>query len=216
MSGTNEASESDTLDSIGVRYGTDKSSIHHDYLNLYEGFLAPFRYETLSILEIGVWQGASLSMWAEYFSNSRVVGVDIAPAIERHPNPRVILEIADQSSVADLVSLGQSYGPLDLVIDDGSHLWDHQITTLRYLLPFVKSGGYYILEDIDTSYGAYIEEYRGVSGISPAAYLQRLCDYMVGDAALDIAQETDAFIRSYARRCEFVCLSRRTGIIRLR
>lgn len=206
----------DSLDKIGVRCGTDKSSIHHNYLHLYESFLGHFRYEPISILEVGVQRGASLSMWAEYFPNARIVGVDIAPMIDRHPNRRVTIEIADQSNVADLVRLGCAYGPLDLVIDDGSHIWDHQVTSLRYLLPFIKSGGYYILEDIDTSYGTYVEQYRGPSGISAAEYLHKLCDYMVGDAALDVAREPDAFIRTYGRLCEFVCFARRTSIIRLR
>jgi hypothetical protein len=214
--GNNAPSQSESLDSIGVRYGTDKSSIRHDYLHLYENFLGNLRYEPLSLLELGVLEGASLSMWAEYFPNARIVGVDIAPMIYRHPNRRVTIEIADQSNVGDLVTLGRTYGPIDLVIDDGSHIWDHQITSLRYLLPFIRSGGYYILEDIDTSYGTYIEQYRGTSGISAAAYLHKLCEYMVGDAALDIAREPDAFIRSYAQRCQFICFARRTSIIRLR
>lgn len=186
--------DGDSLDSIGVKYGTDKSSLYHDYLDFYERFLAPLRLEPLSILEIGVWYGASLSMWAEYFPRSRIVGVDIAPQIHKHPNPRATIEIADQANVAHLARLGQTYGPFDLIIDDGSHMWDHQITSLRYLLPFVKPGGFYILEDLDTSYGSHIDQYRGKSSLSAADYLKSLCDYMVADLVVDVAGEPDALI----------------------
>ena len=64
--------DGDSLDSIGLRYGTDKSSLHHDYLDFYDRFLSPLRLEPICILEIGVWYGASLSMWAEYFPRSLI------------------------------------------------------------------------------------------------------------------------------------------------
>jgi hypothetical protein len=40
----------------------------------------------------------------------------------------------------------------DVVIDDGSHMIDHQIQSLRTLLPAVHSNGLYVIEDILTSY----------------------------------------------------------------
>jgi hypothetical protein len=43
-------------------------------------------------------------------------------------------------------------GHPDIVIDDGSHLGQDQITSLLTLWPFVKPGGCYIVEDIHTSY----------------------------------------------------------------
>jgi hypothetical protein len=68
----------ETLDELGIRYGTDKASRghpvrNHGYLGFYERFLTPLRHEPLRILEIGVWRGQSLMMWAEYFQNARVV-----------------------------------------------------------------------------------------------------------------------------------------------
>jgi cephalosporin hydroxylase len=168
------------------------------------------------VLEIGVWHGESTSMWAEYFPLGKIVGVDIDFETLRYEEERITIEIADQSSVSDLVNLGRKHGPFDLVVDDGSHVWHHQITTLRWLFPFVKPGRYYILEDIDTSYGTHAPSYRGISQLSAAQYLQRLADYMIADAVLDIALEEDAFVRSYARRLEFIAFSRRTSVIRLK
>ena len=52
-----------TLDEIGLKYGTDKSSSHHHYLPFYETFMAPLRDAPITLLEIGVYQGASLRTW---------------------------------------------------------------------------------------------------------------------------------------------------------
>ena len=40
----------------------------------------------------------------------------------------------------------------DLVIDDGSHLPRHQLTSFVALYPFVRPGGLYVIEDIESSY----------------------------------------------------------------
>lgn len=205
-----------SLDAIGLRTGTDKASHHHDFLRFYEMFLGPIRFENVSILEIGVFKGHSLAMWSEYFSRGRVVAIDVEPSAKQFETERARVKIADQGDVADLVRIATSYGPFDLVLDDGSHFWDHQITSFRYLLPFVKPGRFYILEDLDTSYGSYVSQYQHGTAEPPARFLQRMADYMVGDAVLDIASEQDTFIRSYARRLEFIAFARRTSVIKLR
>ena len=204
------------LDQLGTQYRTDKASFGHNFLNLYERLLGPVRLEVRSVLEIGVCDGGSLPMWRDFFPNARIVGLDINRDTLKYAGDRMIVEIRDQSNVADLVEIATKYGPFDLVIDDGSHQWDHQITSLKWLLPHVKPEGHYILEDLDTSYGSHVPIFRGIAAESAASYLHRLSDYMIGDTVIDISAEPDAFIRSYARRCEFILLSRRTSVIKLK
>lgn len=48
------------LDAIGLFHQTDKSSIHHDYLQFYERILHSLRYEPINLIEIGVFRGSSL------------------------------------------------------------------------------------------------------------------------------------------------------------
>ena len=210
------ASGAPSLDSLGLKHQTDKSSTHHDYLHFYQRFLEPLRALPLNLLEIGVYNGGSANMWAEYFPNARIVGLDIDPSTTRFATDRIAIEIADQSNVDDLVRIAAGYGPFDVILDDGSHMWDHQITSLRWLFPFLKRGGFYIIEDIDTSYGTAVPEFRGVAPEPAAEYLKRIADYLVGDAKLDISREPDAFIRSYARDIEFIAFARRTSITRRR
>jgi predicted O-methyltransferase YrrM len=205
---------SQSLDEIGLKFQTDKASHHHGYLGFYERFFADLRdRKDLRLLEIGVHQGASARMWEEYFPDGRIIGVDVNPDARQHASGRIVVELADQSDVAALVALG-AHGPFDIIIDDGSHVWDHQITSFRYLYPLLKAGGYYVMEDIDTSFGAAAETYRGVGDRSAAEYLHHFCNYLVGDPALDISREPDAFIRSYARKTEFLAFHRRTCVMR--
>jgi hypothetical protein len=91
-----------TLDELGLKYGTDKASLHHNYLNFYEGFVAPLRDQPLTLLEIGVFQGASLRMWREYFPYAKVVGVDIMLSCKQFETDRIKIELADQSNLEHL------------------------------------------------------------------------------------------------------------------
>jgi demethylmacrocin O-methyltransferase len=51
-----------------------------------------------------------------------------------------------------------STGPLDVVIDDGSHYSEHQRATFSLLWPHVKPGGIYVIEDLQC---AFLSGYHG-------------------------------------------------------
>lgn len=69
----------ESLDSIGLRYGTDKASPSNDFLSFYERYFEPLRGRPIKLLEIGVMDGASLRTWRDYFPNGTIIGVDINP-----------------------------------------------------------------------------------------------------------------------------------------
>ena len=121
---------------------------------------------------------------ARFFRHGTVIGVDINPSTKQLAEARISIEIADQSKAQDLARLAQ-LGPFDLILDDGSHIWAHQILTFEYLFEALAPGGLYVLEDLDTSYGKYIADYRGDGGPSAAQYLQQLSDWVVGCRVLD-------------------------------
>jgi demethylmacrocin O-methyltransferase len=43
-------------------------------------------------------------------------------------------------------------GPIDIIVDDGSHLNEHIIGTFKLLFPKLKDNGVYVMEDLQTSY----------------------------------------------------------------
>lgn len=140
------------LDSIGLRFGTDKASTGHNYLQHYERILSPLRTEAFTILEIGGLNGASLRMWHEYFERATVVCLDINPNVEHLKSDRIKVHIGDASDVSFLSRVSEIYQNIDVVIDDGSHRWDHQRISFEWFFPRLNNGGIYIVEDLHTSF----------------------------------------------------------------
>jgi hypothetical protein len=175
--------ESETLDEIGLRLGTDKSSAAHNYLKLYERRLGTFRLDRLTLFEIGVLRGQSIAMWSEFFPNATIVGLDINPACKAYEAGNKHVRIGEQSDGRFLRSVMAEFGAPRIVIDDGSHLWSDQIATFRELFPALAAGGIYIIEDIDTSFPGYQaagHDYSGGSAISAFDYIMKLTRSLTG------------------------------------
>lgn len=141
------------LDELAIKHGTDKNSKTHDYTSIYDKYLNGFRDKYSNILEIGVLNGASLKMWEEYFPNADIYGIDINIECKQYENERIKVLIGGQSDEdfinREIVSKNVVF---DLIIDDGSHLSPHQIASFNLLFKQLKSGSYYIVEDVCCSY----------------------------------------------------------------
>lgn len=119
------------------------------YFNIYERHLSRFRDREVHLLEIGVMGGGSLEMWREYLGKkAHIYGVDIDSACALHQGPDISIFIGNQSSRPFWRSFRSSVPSLDIVIDDGSHIPDHQLIALDELLPTLNAGGVYLCEDI--------------------------------------------------------------------
>ena len=206
--------QSSTLNAIGLKHGTDKASSHHNYLQFYELFFAPLRNEKLAVLEIGVLDGASLKTWEEYFPNANVIGVDIVAVSKRFERNRIEIVVADQSNIEELTSIGIKRGPFDIIIEDGSHIWDHQITSLQTLFPFLKNGGIYIVEDLQTNYGSMRASFQGIARSSCVEYLKVWLDLLVADDQININGIEDAFLRTYGRAVDFITFYRHACLMK--
>ena len=203
-----------SLDQIGLKHGTDKASSEHGYLAFYEHFFSSFRYKEITILELGILNGASLKTWQEYFPSARIVGADINPATKRFETVRAAVELLDQSNIEELTRLALKHGPFDIVIDDGSHVWDHQITSLRTLFPFVRHDGLYVVEDLQTNYGSLAATYRGVATSPCVDMLKRWLDLTLADEELPLDEVEDAFLRTYGRSASMLVFRKRACLIR--
>ena len=123
------------------------------YFGIYERHFASYRNRPVRIVEFGVWHGGSLQMWRHYFGpEAQIVGVDINPECARLAEPGIEIVIGDQADPATHRALRSRFGDFDIVIDDGGHRMDQQVTTFRELYPAVKAGGLYVAEDLHTSY----------------------------------------------------------------
>jgi MycE methyltransferase N-terminal len=146
------------LGELSVHFGSDKWANFHWYTQHYEHHFARFRTEPVRLLEIGIggyqfadWGGESLRMWQRYFRRGLIYGLDIFDK-SNVIGPRIRAIQGDQNDPEFLAKLGHCIGPLDIVIDDGSHINEHVKTSFHCLFPFVRPGGLYIVEDLQTAY----------------------------------------------------------------
>jgi demethylmacrocin O-methyltransferase len=146
-----------SLSDLAVRFGSDKWG-HHWYPPRYHHYFEPYRDLAVKVLEIGVGGynatdkgGESLRMWKHYFRRGLVYGLDIfaKPGIAES---RLHVMQGDQGDEQFLDSLAREFGPFDIVIDDGSHVSNHVISSFTALFPHVRPGGMYVVEDLQTSY----------------------------------------------------------------
>lgn len=139
-----------TLDELALKHGTDKASSHHDYCRIYEPLFERRRHEAIDVMEVGVYGGASINLWLEYFDAAQIYAVDIVNGFQSD-NPRFHFIQGNQGSRVFWSRLD----PLlyfDLVIDDGSHYTYDVVTTFEHLWNRLREGGLYIIEDCFTFY----------------------------------------------------------------
>lgn len=150
-----------TLMQLAEKYHSDKL-YWHSYIPRYEELFAHRNVRRL--LEIGIGykdlmqpflpagveyvHGSSLKMFEEYFGGADIYSCDIRTDTLINEG-RIHSMVCDQSSPTDLAKLLEWSGTdLDVVIDDGSHLYEHQFITASVLLPVLKPGSLYVIEDV--------------------------------------------------------------------
>lgn len=84
-------SENSDLYKIGLRYGTDKITVH-GYHRIFPRFIDQYRSmaEGAAVLEIGVLNKYSLRVWLDYFPNHHIYGLDIEEVkADNHPRQTI-------------------------------------------------------------------------------------------------------------------------------
>lgn len=134
---------------LAYKYGADKCPrLKHSYTPFYYNLLKDRRLTIKKVLEIGAGEGASLRMWRDFFPNAMIYSADNQDNRIFKEN-RIEVIRSDQSSKQDLVDLIAKTGSdIDLVIDDGSHIPQHQVFTCLSLMPLLNKDVIYIIEDV--------------------------------------------------------------------
>ena len=131
---------------------TDKWS---GYFGVYDRLLPLLRNQPIALLEVGIQNGGSLEVWAQYFPRARkIIGVDIDLKCSelRFDDPRIRIIVGDINSAATLLAIHEDEGIFDLIIDDGSHVSGDIVRAFCHLWPRLAEGGLYIVEDMCCSY----------------------------------------------------------------
>jgi hypothetical protein len=131
-----------------------------DLVDDYERFFASRQLECRRFLELGMWEGGSLVFWYELLRPDKIVGIDLRKWVESSYFQRYIAQNglrdrvksywqvnqADTQRVRAIVS-AEFDEPLDLVVDDASHLYGPTLISFQTLFPLIRPGGFYIIED---------------------------------------------------------------------
>ena len=129
-------------------FTTDKFTAHK-YGTIYDDIFMPLKDLPIKILEIGVAGGESIRLWHSYFPKAEITGIDVVPGVRKMSNrSRVQYFFGRQDSPSFLKMIGETIGPQDIIIDDGSHFGLHQRISFQTLWPFVKPEGWYFVEDL--------------------------------------------------------------------
>lgn len=138
----------DKLSKLAIKYGTDKWSRKHHYTPVYYKLFNKQRKSFKKVLEIGIGEGPSLRMWRDFFPNAKIYGAEIQDN-RIFEDGAIKVYKCDQSSLKDLKALIKEIGTdIDFIVEDGSHIPEHQVFTCLTLMPLLKKEAVYIIEDV--------------------------------------------------------------------
>ncbi len=134
------------LSELFDKFGSDKNAVN-GYGPAYDELLTPRKESIRSILEVGVFKGASIKAWHDFFPNAEIVGLDHDPSCVTFNVARI--ETFTVNSY-DLDTVNQVLGDrtFDLIVDDGWHDSRAQAASLATLWPRLNPGGLYVVEDV--------------------------------------------------------------------
>lgn len=137
---------------------TDKGSIH-SYIDVYATELGKYRGTAKNVLEVGLFNGASMRMWEQYFTNAKIFGIDcdeqphggladLRPMIAEGTHN---IYIGDAESPVDIERFFKGI-KFDVIIEDAGHHIEQQLQIYKILKPYLNDGAIYLIEDIQDIY----------------------------------------------------------------
>ena len=146
-------------------YGSDKANLHN-YTRVYSTLFRQYRNRPVRIFELGLGTnnprlpsnmgiygkpGASLRGWRDLFPGALIYGADIDTSI-LFQDDHIKTFYCDQLDPAAIRKLWQQpdfQDGLDIIIEDGLHTFDANISFLEESIQMLRSGGLYVIEDIE-------------------------------------------------------------------
>lgn len=157
----------------GLYQTTDRDTSHNYITQYYSDKLSKHRFDSISIVEIGIFKLDGLKLLRDYFQNATIIGVDTFPQIfDEESNSYVYItntdkymqhfpnnysdtflngcEIHIMNAYSDEILNRIPNDSLDFIIEDGSHRIDDQVFTVKNWFKKLKNGGTMVIEDIQS------------------------------------------------------------------
>jgi len=134
------------------------------YFDIYHRHFQRFVGKEVTVVEVGIFSGGSLTMWKRYFGPQCLIyGIDLQSECKAYEDERTKVFIGDQSDRSFWRRFRGEVKNIDIVIDDGGHLPEQQIVTFEETVPYLRPGGVYLCEDILGSHNPFAAYVYGLT-----------------------------------------------------
>lgn len=134
------------------------------YFDIYHRYFQKFVGRNVKIMEIGIYSGGSLELWRNYFGEQVLIyGVDIEKECIAYNNEFTKILVGDQGDRSFLRSIVSATQSIDILVDDGSHIPEHQISTFEEIFPYIRPGGVFLCEDIHGIHNDFLDYVHGLN-----------------------------------------------------
>lgn len=145
------------------------------------------------ILELGIYAGGSTTLLAQLARPDKLVAIDHATQpcalleqfIDSHGLRGVVapcygVDQANSAQLDDLMARELGGSPVDLIIDDASHLEPETRASFNRLFPHLRPGGAFIIEDWAWPHQRLVHRDRRYQGVTPLSAL--VCEIVLAAA----------------------------------
>ena len=134
---------------------SDKDTVH-SYLPLYQQLLEKKKETAKNVLEVGIYNGGSIKLWSDFFTNAVVYGLDtmnindVWEGIKN--NDRIVLHTSTDAYNNDLFvnNFLNKNIKCDFMLDDGPHTLESMIQFISLYSQIMTDDGILIIEDVQS------------------------------------------------------------------
>jgi len=144
-----------SLEEIVDNSRTDKNTVH-SYLPLYQKLLISKKETAKNVLEVGIYEGGSIKLWSDFFTNATVYGLDIINIQNIWEgikyNDKIILHTSTDAYNNDFFinNFLNKNIKCDFMLDDGPHTLESMKQFIRLYSQIMTDDGILIIEDVQS------------------------------------------------------------------
>jgi hypothetical protein len=134
---------------------TDKNTAH-SYIGLYEDLLSHKKATAKHVLEVGIYGGGSIQLWADYFCNATIYGLDIMnydKVWNGIKNKKNIVLYTSTDAYNEEIFINNFLSKnikFDFLLDDGPHTLDSMKLFIKLYSQIMTDDGILIIEDVQS------------------------------------------------------------------
>jgi len=143
------------LEEIVENLRTDKNTIH-SYLPLYQKLLISKKETAKNVLEVGIYNGGSIKLWNDFFTNANVYGLDIMninhiwEGIKNNKKIILLTSIDAYNNDFFITNLLNKNIKFDFMLDDGPHTLKSMKQFIKLYSQIMTDDGILIIEDVQS------------------------------------------------------------------